>query len=213
MTEIRSYRQVFDLERRIYSVDRLRLNPGGVPVRGVVYFLVLVIGELVVGGLPLVRSLAAQLPWYVRDIALPVALATVLSVIRIEGRTFHLAALALTRLWLGPRRFANGKQCAAAGALWVPADLVLLPDGSDGHLRAMRYTGPGAVLVCVEHERDGRAVERGVSATARPWARRMVTLREPRPGRATDCGVHPGDRARVIALGPGVRLRVRSRRR
>ena len=37
--EIRSYRAVFDLERRIYRVDRLRLNPGGVPVRGVVYCL------------------------------------------------------------------------------------------------------------------------------------------------------------------------------
>ena len=30
-SEIRSYRRVFDLERRIYSIDRLRLNPGGVP--------------------------------------------------------------------------------------------------------------------------------------------------------------------------------------
>ncbi len=41
MIEIRSYRRVFDLERRIYSVDQLRLNPGGVPVRGVLYFLAL----------------------------------------------------------------------------------------------------------------------------------------------------------------------------
>jgi hypothetical protein len=32
--EIRSFRRVFDLERRIYRVDRLRLNPGGIPVRG-----------------------------------------------------------------------------------------------------------------------------------------------------------------------------------
>ena len=34
LMEVRSYRRVFDLERRIYRVDRLRLNPGGVPVRG-----------------------------------------------------------------------------------------------------------------------------------------------------------------------------------
>ena len=38
MIEIRSYRRVFDLERRIYSIDRVRLNPGGVPVRGVDVF-------------------------------------------------------------------------------------------------------------------------------------------------------------------------------
>ena len=34
--EVRSYRTVFDLERRLYRIDRLRLNPGGVPVRGIV---------------------------------------------------------------------------------------------------------------------------------------------------------------------------------
>jgi hypothetical protein len=34
--DIRSYRAVFDLERRIYRIDRLRLNPSGVPVRGVI---------------------------------------------------------------------------------------------------------------------------------------------------------------------------------
>ncbi len=44
MIEIRSYRAVFDLERRIYRVDQLRLNPGGIPVRGVVYFLAILAG-------------------------------------------------------------------------------------------------------------------------------------------------------------------------
>jgi hypothetical protein len=54
--EIRSYRRVFDLERRIYSVDRLRLNPGGVPVRGVVYFLAIVLGGLIAGGMPFIGA-------------------------------------------------------------------------------------------------------------------------------------------------------------
>ena len=40
---IRSYRRVFDLERRIYRVTRIRLNPGGIPIRGVVYLLALVV--------------------------------------------------------------------------------------------------------------------------------------------------------------------------
>ena len=44
LMEIHSYRRVFDLERRVYSVDRLRLNPSGVPVRGIVYFLAVVAG-------------------------------------------------------------------------------------------------------------------------------------------------------------------------
>ena len=50
--EIRSYRRVFDLERRIYRIDHLRLNPSGVPVRGVVYFLALLAGVLLAARLP-----------------------------------------------------------------------------------------------------------------------------------------------------------------
>jgi hypothetical protein len=32
---------------------------------------------------------------------------------------------------------------------------VLLPDGSDGAVRALRYTGPGAVLIAVAHAAVG----------------------------------------------------------
>ena len=85
------------LERRIYRVDQLRLNPGGILVRGVVYFLTILLGMLIAGSLPLVGTAIGALPWYLRDLALPVASATVLSVIRIEGRPFHQAAYALLR--------------------------------------------------------------------------------------------------------------------
>jgi len=69
--EIRSYRNVFELERRIYRVEGLRLNPAGVPVRGIVYFLAIVVCALLGGRLPVLRTLAQALPWYVRDIAMP----------------------------------------------------------------------------------------------------------------------------------------------
>jgi hypothetical protein len=206
MIEIRSYRRVFDLERRIYSVDQLRLNPGGVPVRSVVYFLALLGLDLLSGSVPAVRSLTAELPWYLRDIALPCVGAAILSAIRLEGRTFHLAAHALLRYRLGPRRLAGGRGCQAPGAVWRPNELVLLPDGSDGGLRRMRYTGPGAVVVCVEHARGGRVVERGASGSARWGARRVLTLRESIPSRAMAS-------AQVISLGPGARLLVRAGKR
>jgi hypothetical protein len=199
--EIRSYRRVFDLERRIYSVDQLRLNPGGVPVRGVVYFLALLLVGLVAGELPLLGVVVAQLPWYLRDIAVPGALATVLSAIRLEGRTFHLAAHALVRYWIGPRRLAGSRRCAPVGAVWWPPELLVLPDGSDSHLRRLRYTGPGAVLVSIEHERRGRARERGSSASARPGLRPALTIAQPAGARALGHG-------KVIALGPRARLRV-----
>ena len=156
MIEIRSYRAVFDLERRIYRVDQLRLNPGGIPVRGVVYFLAILAATLLASSLPLLGAIVGALPWYLRDLALPVASATVLSVIRIEGRPFHLAAQALLRYRAGPRSFAGIRPCDAPGKRWRPEEILLLPDGSDGEMRRLRYTGPGAVLVTTAHERSER---------------------------------------------------------
>jgi hypothetical protein len=156
--EIRSYRAVFDLERRIYRVDRLRLNPSGVPVRGVVYcFAILVCLELA-GALPLVGTAVRVLPWYVRDLLLPAGLAALLTMIRVEGRPFHLAAAALLGHLFGPHQFAGlmpaggslgvsrvRREGVAPGQVWRPEELLLLPDGSDPRPRRLRYSGPGAV--------------------------------------------------------------------
>jgi len=190
--EIRSYRAVFDLERRIYRVDRLRLNPGGIPVRGVVYFIVILLSTLIAGGLPLAGEAIGALPWYLRDLALPVASATVLSVIRIEGRPFHLAAYALLRYRAGPRRLAGIHPCGAPGERWRPEEILMLPDGSDGGMRRLRYTGPGAVLVTAAHER----IE-----SSGPLGSTRLTLRE-LPGE------HAPVQAQVIALARNIRLRV-----
>jgi hypothetical protein len=177
MIEIRSYRAVFDLERRIYRVDQLRLNPGGIPVRGVVYFLAILAATLLASSLPLLGVAVGALPWYLRDLALPVVSATVLSVIRIEGRPFHLAAQALLRYRVEPRSFAGVRPCDAPGTRWRPQEILLLPDGSDGEMRRLRYTGPGAVLVTTAHERSERrgAIGLGLGST-------RLTLRE-LPGR------------------------------
>jgi hypothetical protein len=203
--EIRSFRRVFDLERRIYSIDRLRLNPGGVPIRGVIYFLALVLCGLIAGLVPLMGVLARSLPWYMRDLVLPAAIATVLSAIRIEGRTFHLAALALARHALEPTRLAGCDRAAGVGARWCPQAILMLPDGSDGRLRRFRYTGPGAVLICMEHERRGRASERGRRGTARPGMRAALVITEREQASMLD-------RGEVVVLGAGSRLLVRSRR-
>jgi hypothetical protein len=197
--EIRSYRAVFDLERRIYRVDQLRLNPGGIPVRGVVYFLAILLTTLIAGGLPLVGSAIGALPWYLRDLALPVASATVLSVIRIEGRPFHLAAYALLRYGAGPRRLAGGCACGAPGTRWYPEEILMLPDGSDGRMRRLRYTGPGAVLIATAHE----CIEEVSAPVRRLQWRASLTLRELPGRRALSSG-------QVIALAPGARLLVRS---
>jgi hypothetical protein len=156
--QIRSYRRVFDLERRIYRIDRMRLNPGGVPVRGIGYFLALLVGSLVAVRLPLVQLVTRAAPWYVCDLAVPAALAALLTMIRVEGRPFHLAARALLRLWLAPHQIIrlgcrDVGPAERLGCRWHPEPLLMLPDGSDRSARRLRYTGPGALLVSVAHER------------------------------------------------------------
>jgi hypothetical protein len=85
-SEIRSYRCVFDLERRLYRIDRLRLNPGGVPLRGIVYFLALLGASLLAQALPLLGLLARMFPWYLRDLGGPGVCAALLTTAT-EGRS------------------------------------------------------------------------------------------------------------------------------
>lgn len=202
--EIRSYRAVFDLERRIYRIDRLRLNPAGVPVRGIVYFLALEAAILLCASVPPLRAVADALPWYLLYVALPGASAALLSVIAIDGRPAHLVAQALLRhrvssrqsVGLRARRAGRG---AEPGARWRPREILMLPDGSDARVRRLRYTGPGAVLVTVAHER--------IESPAVARRRSRLTLRElsgPRDPR-------PPARGQVIALAAGARLRTVSR--
>jgi hypothetical protein len=201
--EIRSYRTVFDLERRIYRVDRLRLNPGGVPLRGIVYFLAILAVALIASSVPLLGSLMRTLPWYMRDLGLPGAGAAMLSMIRIEGRPFHLAARSLARCALGPRHLSGARPCRAGdcsrvGQRWYPPPILLFPDGSDARLRRMRYTGPGTVLVAAAHRRT----EWRVGQVGRLLRRSDMTL----SGLA---GRRAPARGQVIALRRGARLRVR----
>ncbi|HLB21874.1 MAG TPA: hypothetical protein VK605_07165 [Solirubrobacteraceae bacterium] len=172
---------MFDLERRIYRVDRLRLNPAGVPVRGIVYLLALLAATLVVARLPLAGLAVRELPWFVGYLAIPGLTAALLTVVRIEGRPFHLAARSLVRYRVHRRRGAGtpvSRGGAADGAPWTPPPILMLPDGADGTPR-LRYTGPGALLVSAAHERrsaNGLRVRLGlrphVSVRRRPDAAR-----------------------------------------
>ncbi len=192
--EIRSYRAVFDLERRIYRVDRLRLNPGGVPVRGVIYCFVILACLALAGALPLVGAAARALPWYVRDLLLPAGSAALLTMIRVEGRPFHLAAAALVRHLFGPHQLAGllsargslspssgrlgvpaGRLGAASTAVWRPEELLMFPDGSDTCPRRLRYSGPGAVRMTAN--RQVLVLERGAELRVRAHDQRTPPAR------------------------------------
>lgn len=198
MVEIHSYRNVFDLERRIYRIDRLRLNPAGVPLRGIVYFLASLAAALLVRAVPLVGILARALPWYLLELGIPGALAAVLTLIKVEGRPFHLAALALLRHGIGPRELAGLRSCARAERRWLPDELLLLADGSDSQMRAMRYVGPGAVLVSAAHVRAVWPKGFLMRLTRRVDVTLTALEGKPAP-----------ERGQVIALSRGARLEVR----
>lgn len=194
--EIRSYRAVFDLERRIYRVDRLRLNPNGVPVRGVVYFLAIATLIALMSALPGIGVLAGVVPWYIREMAIPAGLAAVLAVLRIDGRPSHIAALSILTHVVLPREML-GHGVPLVCRYWQPDRLLLMPDGSDAHMRRLSYTGPGAVLVAVAHER--REVRDGLL-----WrlARRPQLVLGELPG-------HRLTRPRLLEMAPGTRLRIK----
>jgi hypothetical protein len=154
VSEIRSYRSVFDLERRIYRIDRLRLNPNGIPVRGVLYCFAILLALTLGARVPLLGPAVRVLPWYARDLLLPGGGAGLLTLIRLEGRPFHLAAAALLRHALEPRHLSGMLPAAPPGRRWQPPELLFLPDGSDAAPRRLRYTGPGTV----RHTASGRVV-------------------------------------------------------
>jgi hypothetical protein len=145
--EVRSYRSVFALERRLYRIDRLRLNPAGVPVLGIVYFAGLLLVLAVAGALPVFGWLLHQLPWLGRLVVVPGAGAALLAVVRIDGRPFHLAALSLARAAMAPRHSCGLRACVPVGSRWPAPSLVLVADGSAPKPRRVRYRGPGAVSV------------------------------------------------------------------
>lgn len=202
MIEVRSYRRVFDLERRIYSIDRLRLNPGGVPVRGVGYFTALLLAALIAGVAPPLAPLVRAIPWFVRDLLVPGVGALLLGVVRVDGRTFHVAAVAVIRHLLAPRVLDGLLAGVARQTRWSPQEIVVLPDGSDARLRRLRYVGPGAVLVSVEHELSGGTSRSSRARRGRRASGRAVVLREGGRGARLEDGqvVVLEQRARLLVL-------------
>lgn len=195
--EIRSYRAVFDLERRIYRVDRLRLNPTGVPVRGVIYFLCILLAIAVASALPLVGVVLSQVPWYLREIAAPFAISALLTVVRIEGRPFHLVAASLISYASSDKRLCGAGLRPLGERSWRPGELLCLPDGSEGRMRRLRYVGRGAVLICAAH----RLSEWRDDPLSRLLNRPQLTIEA--------LGGQTLSAAKVIKLCDGARLEVR----
>jgi hypothetical protein len=102
--EVRSFRVVFALERRIHRVDRFRIPlPYGLPVRAAVYALAALALIALAGRLPAVGELIGLLPAPLRFVALPAAVGFVLSRARVDGRPAHRFLVSYARHRCAPR--------------------------------------------------------------------------------------------------------------
>jgi hypothetical protein len=159
------------------------------------YFLVVLVAAQLLAAMPLVGPLFAAIPWYVRSLGLPAAVALLFGLIRVEGRNFHLAAWALGRFALRRR----GSRLRREPRIWRPSELHFLPDGSDPDMRGLRYTGPGMLVVRASHRRQVRR--------ATLWRRR----RRADPSTELVLTPEPGPCVPPVAIEVTGRGRVRSR--
>jgi hypothetical protein len=198
--DVRSYRAVFELERRVYRIDSVRLNPAGVPMRGLLYAAALMLATLVADRVQPVTLILAPLPWYIRCVGLPIVVAALATIVRIEGRPCHLALRSILAQRLAPTHTRGLRPAPAPGSRWHPEPIVLIPDGSDGRLRRLRYHGPGAVLVCCAHERA-------------EWPGAILGLRRrgPRLTLHARAGARPLERPAALELGAGGVIETSSR--
>src|SRR4051812_14521972 len=148
---IRSYRRVFEVDRRIYRVDRWALPvPGGVPLRAVGYFVAALLAVLVAGSLPAVGALTAGVSAPLRFVVAPLAVAVLGSQAAPDGRAAHRFAWDWLRLRLRARRRCAGRLVPPEGEpVTRHRELPLRWDGYGAQLRRGRIRGPARVMFSV----------------------------------------------------------------
>jgi hypothetical protein len=160
---VRSYRRVFEVDRRIYRVDRWALPvPGGVPLRAVGYFVATLLAVIVAGALPATGELVGALSAPIRFVVLPLAVAVLGSQAAPDGRAAHRFAWDWVRLRLRARRRCSGRAVALdkEPIAW-DGELALRFDGDDARLHRGRVRGPASVTFNVPvrlSDRGGRLV-------------------------------------------------------
>jgi TcpE family len=155
---IRSYRRVFEVDRRIYRVDRWALPvPGGVPLRGLGYFAATIALVVVLGPVPAIGDLLGLLSAPLRYVVLPLTVAVLATQAAPDGRSAHRFAGDWLRLRLRTRRRSALRRVPLEGEA-VPWHDVLATrwDVSGAQLHRARVRGPARVDFRVPVEFDDR---------------------------------------------------------
>lgn len=170
---VRSYRRVFHVDRRIYRIDRWAIPvPGGVPLRGVFYFVAALLAVLVLSALPLAGAVLAALDPPLRYVVLPLAVAALGTQVAPDGRLAHRFARDWLAHKLRRRRRSAGRPVPLEGEP-VPwhAELPLRADEHTTELRRARIRGPARVFfaepLAVATGRRGRRKARPLRARRR----------------------------------------------
>jgi TcpE family len=144
---IRSYRRVFEVDRRIYRVDRWALPvPGGVPLRGLGYFAATLALVVLLGPLPAIGDLLGVLSPPLRYVVLPLAIAVLATQAAPDGRSAHRFAGDWLRLRLRARRRSSLRPVPLEGEA-VPWHGLLATrwDEHGAQLHRARVRGPALI--------------------------------------------------------------------
>src|SRR3954463_4103014 len=144
---IRSYRRVFEVDRRIYRVDRWALPvPGGVPLRAVGYFAATLLAVVIAGALPATGELVGALSAPIRFVVVPLAVAVLGTQAAPDGRTAHRFAWDWLRFRLRARRRSAGRVVRLGGepVRW-DGELTVQWDTDGPELHSARVRGPARV--------------------------------------------------------------------
>ena len=147
--EVRSFRVVFRLERRLHRFDRWRLPlPYGLPLRGTGYAVALLVVVMLAGRLPVVGELIGLVPAPLRYALIPGTVGFLLGRIEPDGRPAHGFLLAWLRHRRRPRELSAFRPVEPVGQeLRIAEPIAFLPDAWGPGRRPARIVGPARVRV------------------------------------------------------------------
>ena len=146
--QLRGYRRVFRIERRLFRFDRWRIPyPHGVPLRGIGYFFVLELCALAASRLPLLGAFVALWSPAIPYLTLPALGAFVAMQVRIDGRPPHHVLVGLVRFWASARCLAGLERCPRPGERVLPLEEATVAyDARESFPVKGRIRGPATVV-------------------------------------------------------------------
>jgi hypothetical protein len=195
--QLRGYRRVFQIERRLYKFDRWRIPyPHGVPLRGIGYFLAAELALFTASRLPLLGALLGLLGPAVSFAGLPLLAAFVLMQGRIDGRPPHHVLASLAAWRLSPCELAGLSACPRRDSELPIGEVTVAYDARESFRVAGRVRGPAKVTF----RYPGEVRAEGAPVWVRDPERRLARARRYRVRRR---GAAPMLRGKVISVPRG----------